>query len=309
MRDVQDKTHWPEATSVAGPSVTYSPARGAPVIAWRGDHDSRNITVAYVTGPPGQLAATRLEADVAGDASPFAPAVHYLRNYGLVLAWVGVDEARTVNVAGVDLPAGSRSVDTRDRAFVNGGGLGGGGAGPPALAAFDPLPMTVACPNDAGQLCMASGHSPLSFGTPDAVDWAGGRLEGVALSPFSAAWTRAEDNRLEFMGFPRTPSSRAVSAQSSIHMPSLAEYRGHLHVAWAGTDGSGHLNVAPVDTRALEQGRDPIHSSRVDILTESTMAAPALLSIPADGSFPERLAIFWTGVDDTGRINGATVYS
>jgi hypothetical protein len=309
VRDVRDKMTWLKATSVAGPAVAYSPARGVPVIAWRGNENSRNITLAYVVGPPGQLAATQLETHISEDATELAPALYYLTDNGLVLAWVGINDARTVNVAAVDLPAGSNRVDSRERVFVNGGGLGAGGAGPPSLSAFDPTPLSLACLNDAGELCLASAQSGLNFDVPDPVAWDAPCVEGVALSFLRAAWTRADDNRLEFIRFPLGPNARVPSAQSSLHRPSLAEYRGQLYVAWVGTEGNGHLNVAPIDSGAWSQGGDPIDANQVDTLTELSMAAPALLRLPADISgTPERLAIFWTGVDGTGLINGAVVY-
>lgn len=99
-------------------------------------------------------------------------------------------------------------------------------------------------------------------------------MEGVAQSFLRAAWTRADDNRLEFISFPLTPNSRVLSAQSSLHKPSLAEFRGQLHIAWGGTDGDAHLNVAPLDAGAWNEGRDPIDPNRVETLTELSMAAP-----------------------------------
>ena len=309
MRDVRDKMTWEKATSVGGPAVAYSPARGAPVIAWRGNQNSRNLTLAFVVGPPGQLAATQLETHVSRDASWYAPALWYLAGSGLVLAWVGINDALTVNVARIDLPAGSSEVVSLERVFVNSGGLGDGGAGPPALSQFGVSGLDLACLNQAGQLCLASAWSGLSFNTADPVTWEAPRVEGVALGSFRAAWTRADDNRLEFFSIPLTEHSRVLSSQSSLHMPSLAEYRGQGYVAWVGTDGDGHLNVAPVDGAAWDEGRDPIDPNRVDTLSELSMAAPALLNLPADISgTPERLAIFWTGVDGAGLINGAVVY-
>jgi len=302
MGDVRDKMTWPaDATSVAGPAVAFSPARGAPVIAWRGNANSRNITLAVVLGQSGALAGSRLETHVSAEASQFAPALHFLGSQGLVMAWVGINEARTVNVATVDLPAGSAAVNVSNRVFVNSGGLGGGGAGPPSLSPFDPLPISLACLNDGGQLCVASARSGLNFDAADAVDFGG--QEGAALSFLSAAWTRFDDNQLEFISLPLTPTSRARSAQSSLHKPSLAEFRGRLHVAWVGTEGNGQLNVAPIDRAAWDAGGDPVDAGQVNTLNEFSIAAPALLNLPD----PERLAIFWTGTDGEGLLNGAIV--
>jgi len=308
VRDVSDKMTWQGATSVAGPAVTFSPARGLPVLAWRGNQNSRDLTLAYIVGPPGQLAATQLETHDSKDASEHGPALYYLRDQGLVLAWVGINDAHTVNAAIVDLPAGSNAVVSIQRVFVNAGCLGSGGTGPLTLAPFDPAPLTLACLNDAGEVCVASAIHGIQFGAPG--PFLNIRpLEGVALSLGNAAWTRTADNLLEFARVPRQPNGQVVSAQSSIHRPALAEYRGQLYVAWVGTDGDAHLNVAPLDQRAWDEGRDPIDSNRVDTLTELSLAAPALLTLPADSSgAPERLAIFWTGVDGTGLINGAVVY-
>jgi hypothetical protein len=301
---------WNSATSVAGPAVAYSPERQAPVIAWRGNRNSRNLTLAYVlTDPWGHLAGTQLETHVGSDASAYAPAVQDLPGYGLALAWVGVNGARTLNVAGVDLPSGSRALKTRDRRFVTGGGLESGGAGPTSLDSFDVRGISVACPNDSGQVSLATATTGLNFGSPDPRDW-GPAAEGAALGVSRAAWTRTSDDRLELQQYPLTPTARAASAQSSVHRPSLAEYRGRLYIAWVGTDGDNHLNVAPIDHQAWQAGGDPIDPDRVDTLTELSLAAPALLTLPATdlSSDPDRLAIFWTGVDGAGTINGAVVY-
>ncbi len=307
MRDVRDKMTWEQATSVAGPAATYSPERGAPVIAWRGNRNSRNLTLAFVVGPAGQLAATQLEMHVSQDASSFAPALRYVAGSGLVLAWVGINEGRTVNVAIVELPAGTGQVVSRQRVFVNNGGLSAGGDAAPSLGPFDPTPLTLACLNPGGEVCLASARSALQFDVAESVAWAPASVEGVALSFLRAAWTRAGDGRLEFMSLPVRDNSRVVSAQSSLFKPSLAEYGGELYVAWVGTDGDRHLNVAPVDLSAWDAGRDPIDPERVETLTELSLAAPALVTLPVAAFAPERLAIFWTGVDGAGLINGAVV--
>jgi hypothetical protein len=257
----------------------------------------------FLIGQSGALAGSRLETRVSKESSAFGPALLFLVDQGLVMAWVGINEARTVNVATLDLPAGSTAVNVRNRVFVNGGGLGGGGAGPPALSPFDPLPMSLACLNDSGELCLASARSGLNFQSPDPVSWAAPLQEGAALSFLHAAWTRSDDNQLEFVRVPFGPTSFARSAQTCVHKPSLAEFRGELHVAWVGTDGNGQLNVAPIDHAAWDAGGDPIDASQVNTLNEFSIAAPALMSLPN----PERLAIFWTGTDGAGALNGGVV--
>lgn len=307
MRDVDDKMSWPGATSVAGPAATFSPTLG-PVIAWRGDRHSQNLTLAYLTGTSGHFKGSRLEAHVSADASKWAPALYHLQGHGLVLAWVGINAARTLNVALVDLPIGTNAVVSRKRVFVNSGSLGGGGAGPPSLSPFDPLPLSVACMNDRGELCIASARHGIDFGSAGTESWAQTSQEGAALSFLYAAWRSPDDDRLHFATFPKSPlTPPTISAQSTLHRPSLAEYDNRLFVAWVGTDGDAHLNVAPVDGNAWAAGGDPIDANRVETLTELSLAAPALLSLPANAASPERLAIFWTGVDGAGTINGALV--
>jgi hypothetical protein len=307
VRNVSDKERWATATSIAGPSVTYSPARQAPVLAWRGDQNSRNLTIAYIVGTPGQLVGRQLETHVSRDASEHAPAIHYRREGDLVLAWVGINPAQTVNAAIIDLPSGTRDVVSRQRVFVNDGPLGSGGSGPVSLAPFGPLGITLACLNESGTSCFSTANQGIAFDAPRSdpdID----AIEGIALEVGMAAWTRRSDNRLLFQPSPIRPGSPFVSAQSSLHRPALASFGGHLYVAWVGTDGDGHLNVARVQTGAFDTGGDPIDPGAVDTLTELSLAAPVLVSLPPEAFSPERLAIFWTGVDGSGTINGAVVY-
>jgi hypothetical protein len=105
------------------------------------------------------------------------------------------------------------------------------------------------------------------------------------------------------------PGSATVarSIQTSLFEPSLAMYNGEIYVAWTGTDNIGSLSVGHIDVSRVETGGDPVDT--VNVLNETSIAAPALLEMPASQFNPEdRLAIFWTGSDGAHYINGAVVY-
>jgi hypothetical protein len=320
MRDVVDKKTWWEATSVAGPAAVQMPG-GRPVLGWRGDHNSRNLSLAVIDGPPGSFPSSYLAKYGMADSSDYAPALCYYK--GLRLAWVGTNGAHTLNLATVDLPFGGNRVDFTQRAFVNEGDLGAGGQGAPSLALtqaeFGEW-LSITCLNGSGQLCSAITQNGANFDSGNEVYWRPHCIEGARgiTSPSDSsvsyyAWTDANTNLLGFVRVDgismHTP---VVSAQSSLHAPSLALHNGTVYIAWVGTDGRAHLNVAAIDTNAIDQGRDPI--DQVDTLNELSSAAPALRTLPPtevspEDFLPERLAIFWSGVDGAGAINAAIVYS
>jgi hypothetical protein len=331
VRNVSDKNSWAQATSVAGPAVAAARyglpgTRGEITMAWRGNQNSANLSLAYVVGVPGSIAKSPLEIHVSADRSEFAPALAYdYQGQGFALAWVGVNDARSVNAALVDLPHGSGEVQVRDRAFVEGPVVAPGGDGPPTLALDNYFELVGL--SRRGDLYVATAAQPPTFGNarplmPGPGIWRPVHgplyLEGAALGrvgpqePLYAAWTRS-DQRLEFLAdavdpTPPGPRVTATSAQTSQHRPALAAYGGQLYVAWTGTDAYAHLNVAPVDRDAVNQGADPIDPQLVVTLTELSLGSPALVNLESYYAVPERLAIFWTGTDGAGTINGAIVY-
>ena len=317
-RNVLDKKSWPEATSVSGPAAMQMPG-GRPVLAWRGNQNSRNLTLAVIDGPPGSLGNSSLARYDCPDSSDHAPALCY--HEGLRLAWAGTNGAHTLNLATVDLPFGGNQVRFHQRAFVNVGDLGSGASGAPSLSMQANGMLGVLCENATGQLCSAITSDGSSFDSGNQVFWRPTCVEGAVeiQSPADptvtyVAWTDAGSGGLRFVRVDGINEHTGVpSAQLSLHAPSLAVHNGTIYVAWVGTDSAAHLNVAPVDIQAIDAGDDPIDAAQVDTLNELSLAAPALLTLPPtevdpENFLPERLAIFWTGVDGAGTISGAIVY-
>ncbi|MFD9486325.1 hypothetical protein [Streptomyces sp. NPDC059991] len=85
----------------------------------------------------------------------------------------------------------------------------------------------------------------------------------------------------------------------------FASSRGSVCIAWTGTDGAGHLNVVPVSPAAVRAGADPIGA--VYTRPETRIAAPALVPQMDWKHGRHRLAVFWTGTDGSGALNGCEV--
>ncbi len=312
MSSVSNKVTWWDATSTAGPAVAE--LAGNLIIAWRGNQNSRNLTVANVTGSAGGLAGTALRSTVLADSSDHAPALSrtLTTGYTAQLAWAGINGAHSLNVAdlGVDTSAWQLTGHIVGRALVAGGSVS---------ATSGPV-WTGAGHSDVNQLGVLdqNSRSVLIEETGDLVFGAPGTSEFIfdARGPAQArntddaetlwAWT-ASDGALTFalvkQGFP-LPAAVVKSAQSSGFGPSSIEQAypgGPLCIAWTGIDGAGELNVAPVNPDAIRNGTDPIGA--VYTLPETSIAAPTLLYRP----LLDALAIFWAGTDGAGTLNACNV--
>jgi hypothetical protein len=82
-----------------------------------------------------------------------------------------------------------------------------------------------------------------------------------------------------------------LETETSIGAPDLAPFNGRLYVAWAGTDGSGHLNVI---SSSDGESWDPATKRTLPELS----ASGATLH-----PFGNQLFLAWTGVDGAGSVN------
>jgi hypothetical protein len=312
MSSVSNKVTWWDATSAAGPAVAE--LAGNLIIAWRGNQNSRNLTIANVAGSSGGLAGTSLRSTVLADSSDYAPSlgrVLTIRDTAQ-LAWAGINGSHSLNVAdlGVDTGAWQLTGQIVGRALV---------ADNSVSATSGPV-WTGAGTGGLNQLGVLDQHSrsvlieetgDLVFGAPSTSEFLFGsrgpaQARNVDGGETLWAWT-ASDGALTFalvrQGSP-LPAAVAGSAQSSGFGPSSIEPAypgGPLCVAWTGIDGAGELNVAPVNPDAIRNGTDPIGA--VYTLPETSIAAPTLLYRP----LLHALAIFWTGTDGAGTLNACDV--
>lgn len=306
MRGFLDKTTWKTATSVASPAAAVLPGDQL-VIAWRGDHNSRNITVAVVNErPPGSggVVDSTLYPTILSDSSAFAPALACYSGR-LWLAWTGINEADTVNVAEVRLDAdGAASVG--GRTLVHDGILGAGAISGPSLSGnpyFDQLSLHALA--TGGQMVDSSSRPAGSPWRSSSYPFARNTRGTMIAAPdgggdFVHAWT-ADDGRLTIaQPMPGTPMIYR-SAQTSQYCPALASWAGGIYIAWTGM--GGYLNVGRLDF--TEKLLDPIVD--IDTLDAISIAAPILIDRPPLSN-PERLVILWTGADGGGAVSAGLVY-
>lgn len=309
MGRVLIKQTWESAQSAAGPAAVALPSaqsgHGGLLLAWRGNTNSRNLSVGLTEGPYDAFLQSTLHTTVLSDSSDKAPALLLYQNR-LWLAWQGTNAAHTVNTAVVDLGADG-SISLSHRAFVNGGSLGNGSTAAPLLVGSPYISWIGLHTRDAAGAAVEAANSPVGTGWQDAqaLRFAGngnGAVADVAFGTdsFLHAWTQ-NDGRLAFnVSGLEIPF---ISAETSPFAPSLALFGGAPYVAWTGSDPDHHLNVARVDVTANTV--DPIRDKNV--VSELSLAAPVLVNVPR-GYGNERLAIIWTGVDGAGELNGAVVY-
>ncbi|QIS11186.1 hypothetical protein [Nocardia arthritidis] len=312
MGSVIDKVTWNES-SIAGPAVTV--VFGTPIVAWCGDRNSANISVANVSeSTSGQLAGSTLRKTTLTDTSNFAPALATDGN-NILLAWTGTNGSRTTNIAtlGVD-GNGQFNGAVLGRAFVNGTSISGNSSPSIGLSGGQSSTVHVDVVDQNGRISesQANAGQPLAFNPAFELNWIGA-TRGVAHpeqldDPLSLVWAwTGSDGFLRFaqtgVDAQGTPPV-VVSAQQSGFQPALKNTGGdELIVAWTGIDGAGRLNLAEVDTSALAAGRDPI--TRVTTLDEFSIAGPALIHRFDGGG--NRPTILWTGTDGVGLLNAATV--
>jgi hypothetical protein len=312
MSSVSNKVTWWDATSTAGPAVAE--LAGNLIIAWRGNQNSRNLTIANVAGSSASLAGTSLRSTVLADSSDHAPGLsRVLTGHNTAqLAWAGINGGHSLNVAdlGVDTSAWQLTGQVAGRALVAADTVsatsgpvwtGAGSGGVNQLSVVDQSTQSVVI-EETGDLV---------FGAPATSAFiAGARGPAQARDTDGNetlwAWT-ASDGALTFALVRQgssLPAAVVRSAQSSGFGPSSIEQAyvgGPLCIAWTGTDGAGELNVAPVNQNAIRNGSDPIGA--VYTLPETSIAAPTLLYRP----YLHALAIFWAGTDGAGTLNACDV--
>ncbi|WP_172385917.1 hypothetical protein [Streptomyces sp. MNP-20] len=308
---VRDKMTWWDATSTAAPTV-YQP-NNVPLLAWRGNRNSRNITLANVIGPRLQFAGSSLQKTILGAASDYAPVFlpQLSPRRTARLAWTGLEQRRLVHVGDFALTDDLRLTGEMTEQTPMGSGQLNATSGPD-LSWLQRHRVNVLDEN--GRVAFAQARDmtfdealPLPFlGSPR------GPVRNRGLNEPGALWAwTAADGALCFAltrsPVPTTESPTvARSAQSSICEPSrLLPYGSSLYIAWTGIDGAGRLNIAPVDVEAVRAGNDPIGT--VYTLPENSLAAPAVeVQIDVD-SGRSRLVAFWTGTDGTGALNACEV--
>ena len=274
-------------------------------------------------GPPGQLAGTTLQTTVLADASAFAPAfLPGLSGSGSSqLAWTGINGGHSLNVAdlGVASNTGTFTGQITGRTLVAGNTVSGT-SGPALERSGGSGPLNqVNVVDQNGNVIVASESSELGFDPPFTLGFIAGTrgpVHGIADADGAGStlwvWTAA-DGALSFALSNPAISGVTVarSAQASGFAPSVTNFNAAgnpvtFYVAWTGIDGTGLLNVAPFDLAAVRAGTDPV--SAVNTLSETSIAAPALVNLSVRSTLPHRrLRIFWTGTDGTGALNGAVV--
>ncbi|WP_101386481.1 hypothetical protein [Streptomyces sp. TLI_146] len=309
---VRDKMTWWEATTTAAPAATQP--GNTPLLAWRGNRNSRNITLANVIGPPRQFAGSTLEKTILADASDYAPSFlpGVTSAYDARLAWTGIDYGRAVKVADFALTSGDWKLTggMTQHGLVGYGQIGGTSG--PDMSVLQRYRVNVVDQYGRVVLAQANGISfgetiPLPFfGTPR------GPVRNIGLGWEGTVWMwTASDGALSFAftdsAVPATDTPVVVrSAQWAICEPAaFTPFRDSVYIAWTGTDGAGHLNVAPVDLAAVKAGTDPIGA--VYTLPETSIAAPALVPQMDWDHGNHRLAVFWTGTDGSGALNACEV--
>lgn len=310
MQDVFDKVTW-SATSVASPAATVL-ADDRVVVAWRGNENSEELSVAVVHAQLApDFADSTLRTTVLSDSSVYSPALAVTGDGRVWMAWTGTNGAQTVNVATLTVAATeifghdiADSVTVNGRSFVNGGALEGGGASGPTFS-VDPYSAQLSLHVRAGD-----GQATDSSSNPAGAGWATDVIPAArdAIGPVCAvpwadgflhAWTAA-DGRVT-IGLPNGEGDTVAypSVQTSAYPPAAAMFAGQPYVAWTRTDG--YLSIGRIDFTG--GGDDGIVEVRQ--LSEISLAGPALVDRPGQ---IERLGILWTGVDGTGALNAAVVY-
>jgi hypothetical protein len=300
--EVFDKMTWWQATSVAAPAATVLPGDRV-LIAWRGNQNSRNLTVAVVVPPAGEpelLSNSSVTETVLSDSSDYAPALAFYDSQAW-LAWTGTNGACTVNVANL-LIDGQNGVTVGARAFVNDGVLDQGAASGPTLSPnlyIDELSLhAVTMAGDMADSGSSPAGAPWSTNAYPFAQRAKGPMSVIpdGRDDFIYAWTDAGGQLVVTLNAASTPLTYR-SAQMSNFAPALAVFNNDFYIAWTGTDG--HLNVGQV---VPGTNIDPI----VDVRTfdEQSLAGPILI---VRSGQTQRLTALWTGVDGTGAINAGVV--
>ncbi|MGC0417333.1 hypothetical protein [Embleya sp. AB8] len=312
---VRDKMTWWDATSTAGPALLHY--NYVPILAWRGDRNSRNLTVANVIAPPRQLAGSSLQKWVLADASEQAPALmpSLVSSTVAHLAWTGINGGRSLNVANLELDAGANRFTGRVLGHVLVAGNQVSSRTGPSWAQSDPHQINTV--DQYGNVVYASETGDLTFGPLGTLNFIQPYGTRGPVRRFGNLWYwTAADGALcfAFTGSPNPTNESprvARSAQSSLFEPSHIAYAEHAGnalpcIAWTGIDGAGYLNIAPIDYGAVQAGNDPIGT--VYTLPETSIGAPAMGNEPPYGSnYTARTVIFWTGADGTGALNACEV--
>jgi hypothetical protein len=216
-----------------GPALAYGNDRL--LLAWTGDDGAYSLNVMtevdYTRGFENKVTL--------GESSVCGPAVAFFRGQ-LFLAWTGTDSKHSLNVI--------RSADCRNfsgKIILN----EQSDAGPGLAATADRLYLLWRG-NDAN-------HSLNILESQDGVNW-GNKITLAQSSDFTPALAHAEalylvwtgrDYRLNLLASDSgshdfDERARQTYKDSSAAAPALTTFHGKSYLAWTGTDGASHINVA-----------------------------------------------------------------
>ncbi|MEU4251938.1 hypothetical protein AB0F15_31420 [Amycolatopsis sp. NPDC026612] len=317
---VNDKVTWWDATSVAGPAAVYCglvPSANAytTAIAWRGNQNSSNLTVANVMGPVGRFTGSVLQKTILNDYSGNAPAFAPKPGpYGLRMTWSGTNGGRSINFACLSVystgtPRFAGEITRRELVAGNliscttGPTWGYSALNHNQIIVTDQYGQVVAAEQQTDELTFTVPITQRFLTNPRGAvhSWYDGSLGTYWV------WT-ASDGTITFASVDANGAIAVVrSAQSSQFAPSDVAYSyasNQLFLAWTTT--SGRIALAPLFPDAVKRGADPIGA--VNLLAEQSLAAPALLArYSPSGTTKPAFDLFWTGIDGTGALNAAVI--
>lgn len=299
-----------DETSIAGPAAVALPGRGGGpdriLLAWRGNANSRNLTLGLLEGPGDVFVDSPFRTTVLSDTSDLAPSLLFYEDT-IWLAWQGTNSGRTLNAAVVSFDDGSEAFPTHragidwiptvaQRQVIDKGTFGGGSISGPLLygsTVANSLSVTATDENgEAGEATSSPAGTPWGPAHQLAdVGRSQGPVAGVG-SPggrsFVNAWTNS-DNRIGLTLGDQGQRTSLVSSETTPFNPSLAWIGGNTTIAWTGTNLNHNLNLGAID---VSGGRaDPIWSK--ELLDEKSSAAPTLFVLRPKGS-DSQLCIAWT---------------
>ncbi len=311
---VSDKVTWWDATSVAGPAAIHASAYST-VVAWRGDRNSRNLTVANVRRTSsGKYAGSTLQKWILSDSSENAPTIAGGTAYrsALRLAWSGTNGGHSLNAAILGLEPGNWTFTGQiiGRKLVA-GNLVSCTTGPAWGTSIGQNHQLVVA-NQYNDVIVTEETSELTFTAPATLGFLT-NPRGAVHSLYDGdtgstvwAWT-ASDGSITFATINvYGHATVARSAQKSNYAPSKMAFAGagrDRYIAW--TTPAGRIALAWVDIAAIVRGADPIGA--VATLPEQSLATPELLTHAAASGSGPAFDLFWTGVDGTGALNAAVV--
>jgi hypothetical protein len=299
---------------------------GGCLVTWRGNANSSSLSALGVATDSGDLKVRgsknvilMAEDESLSETSPVAPTMTPF-GASIVIAWIGTDAGRSLNVARIGWRQGSIDSEGRDVpgrwVVYSKVVLPHSSLTSPALTASAQAVylawvgrdaehrMNLMRSNDGGSHWYAGSgpenrpsrlrrvstqNSPALEFAEDTLYLVWSNSEGTV-----SATTLDPEELVSYRQF------MSLSNETSHHAPAAAAWRGQCLIGWTGTDGG---NVGHLNTMQYRDGR--FFGQR--LFVETSFTGPALTVVPQQPREPARLCVGWTGIDGAGTLNVGVV--